>query len=229
LSEANRRKNDYLAMLGHELRNPLAAIRHAVELLERSHGHDPRLRQACGVLERQSLHMSRLIDGLLEVSRIVRGKVRLERETVDVRELVGALLQDRQAEITASGLTLEVERCPQPLWICGDKVRIAQVFDNLVGNAIKFTSPPGTIGVDLYREGEHALVRVRDTGVGIRPDMLDRIFESFHQEPQDSARSSGGLGLGLALAKELVALHGGTIEARSEGLGRGARFEVRKG
>lgn len=226
LSEANRRKDDYLAMLGHELRNPLAAIRSAAELVRLTEIDDPRLRRARGVLERQSSHMARLIDGLLEVSRIARGKVHLHLSPLDLRELLEAVVQDRAAEITAPGLELETRLGEVPLWVSGDELRLVQVFDNILGNAMKFTAPPGTIAVSLSREGDRAVVSIRDTGIGIRPEMLARIFEAFQQETQDSARSAGGLGLGLALAKGLVELHHGSIHAASEGVGQGAEIVV---
>ena len=226
LSEANRRKDEYLAMLGHELRNPLAAIRSATELMKHAQTEAPRLRHAYGVLERQSSHMSRLIDGLLDVSRLARGKVHLELATLDVREVIDAVLQDREADIAARGLRLERHVPSEPLWIMGDQIRLAQVFDNLLGNAIKFTDPPGCITAALERHEEHAVIRIRDTGNGIRTEMLARIFEPFQQETQDVARSTGGLGLGLALAKGLIDLHRGTIDARSAGPGTGAELEV---
>jgi two-component system CheB/CheR fusion protein len=227
LSQANRRKDEYLAMLGHELRNPLAAIRSATELMKLTNPDDPRLQRAYGVLERQASQMSRLIDGLLDVSRIVQGKVELEREPVDVREVLATVIQDRAAEAEARRLDLRSDLPPAPVWIAGDRLRLAQVFDNLVGNACKFTTAPGTITVTLAAEDEHAVVRVQDTGVGIRPEALAHIFEPFFQESQDMARSGGGLGLGLSLARGLIELHDGTIEARSAGPGRGAELVVR--
>jgi signal transduction histidine kinase/ActR/RegA family two-component response regulator len=227
LREADRRKDEFLAMLGHELRNPLAAIRNATELLERSAPADSRLLRVHGVLERQSTQMARLIDGLLEISRIARGKIRLERAAIDVRDVLRGVLEDRAAQIEASGLSLRVSPSDEPLWIWADRVRLAQVFDNLLGNAMKFTPAPGSIELALGRDAAHALIRVRDTGVGIRPEMLTRLFQPFQQEAQDIAREAGGLGLGLALARGLVELHGGSIDAISDGPGMGAQFSVR--
>lgn len=226
LSEANQRKDDFLAMLGHELRNPLAAISNATALLKLLAPDNARVQQAQAVLERQSAHMTGLIDGLLEVSRIARGKIRLERETVDLREILQALIRDRSAELEAHGLELHEDLPPEPLWVHGDRIRLAQVFDNLLGNAIKFTTGPGRISVTAGQQSGEAVIRVRDTGVGIAPQMLERVFEPFLQEVQEIDRG-GGLGLGLALAKALVELHGGAIQAHSAGRGAGAEFEVR--
>jgi signal transduction histidine kinase/ActR/RegA family two-component response regulator len=227
LRESNDRKDEFLAMLGHELRNPLAAIRNATELMKLAVPADERLRRAHRVLERQSAPMTGLIDGLLEVSRIARGKIRLEREALDARKVIEAILQDHAAQIAARRLALDVELPRRPLWVWADRVRLAQIFDNLIGNAIKFTDAADTIRVTLDEDDGCAVVRVRDTGVGIRAEMLPRLFDPFQQETQDIARAAGGLGLGLALAKGLVELHDGTICAYSGGPGTGAEFAVR--
>ena len=227
LREAERQTSEFLAMLGHELRNPLAAVRSAAELVNLAEPHDHRLHRAWVVLERQSTHMTRLIDSLLEVSRIARGKVKLDRSTVDLAKVLADVLQDRGAQLAASGLQLETKLPDQPLWVNGDDVRLAQVFDNLLGNALKFTAPPGLITVQLEQAGGVALARLRDSGVGLRLEALASIFEPFHQETQDLSRSAGGLGVGLALVKGLVGLHGGSVEAHSAGPGCGAEFIVR--
>lgn len=227
LRESDRRKDEYLAMLGHELRNPLAAVQNAAELIKLIAREEPRLERPSAVLERQAAHMARLIDGLLEVSRIVQGKIRLERDTVDVARILERVLEDRGAERLSRNLRLECDLPKAPLWVCGDPVRLAQVFDNLVGNALKFTPAPGRVRATLREEAGQAVLRVQDDGVGIAPQRLGRIFEPFHQEEQDVARGSGGLGLGLALARGLVELHGGSIEAHSFGPGSGAEFTVR--
>lgn len=227
LGEENRNKDEYLAMLGHELRNPLAAIRSATELLKVSAVNDLSLARAHSVLERQSGHMSRIIDGLLEVSRIVRGKVSLELETLDVREVLEGLLQDKADLVAKRGLTLETRFSDEQLWVRADEVRLVQVFDNLLSNAMKFTPAPGSITVSAEANEHSVVVRIRDTGVGMRSETLSRIFQAFHQETQDAARSVGGLGLGLALAKGLIELHQGAIQAWSDGPGTGAVFEVR--
>lgn len=226
LLESDRRKDEYLAMLGHELRNPLAAIQNATELVKLTRTGDPRLDRATAVLERQSTHMARLIEGLLEVSRIARGKIRLERHVLDVREVVTSVAEDRGPELAAHRLELRQEVPSEPLWVDADRVRLAQILDNVVGNAIKFTAPPGRITIELATTVDDVTIRVRDTGIGIAPDMLARVFEPFHQEDQDMARGGGGLGLGLALAKGLVELHGGTIAATSRGRGTGTEIVI---
>lgn len=225
IRESGRRKDEFLAMLGHELRNPLAAIRNAAELLKLTAGDDRRERRTQRVLERQSWHMTRLIDGLLEVSRIARGKVELDCEPVDVRSIVECVVQDRVSELQSRGLELNVDLPAEPVWVWGDRVRLAQVLDNLLGNAAKFTEE-GSVTVTLRPENGSAVLAVRDTGVGIRAEMLEQLFDPFQQERQDMARTGGGLGLGLAVAKGLVELHGGSIRARSAGAGAGSEFEV---
>lgn len=227
LRESDRRKDDYLAMLGHELRNPLGAIHGAAELLRSSELEDERLRRAVGVLRRQSDHMAHIVDGLLDVSRIIHGKVHLSREPVDIRRIVEEVLDLRTAHSDTLAFEIKSDFAPEPLWVLGDQVRLAQVFDNLVGNAIKFTQAPGTISVHVRREDASAVVRVRDTGIGIRPEILSGIFEAFQQENQDMARDNGGLGIGLSLVKGLVDLHEGVVEAYSAGPGTGAEFVVR--
>jgi two-component system CheB/CheR fusion protein len=227
LRESDRRKDEFLAMLGHELRNPLAAIRSATELLELYVSDDPRLHRVRDVLDRQSNHMVRLIDGLLEVSRIARGKVHLECKTLDLRDVLADVLHGRSEQLAGSGLTVHQQLPDQPLWVWGDEVRLAQIFDNLLGNAIKFTTAPGTISLVARRCDEWLVVSLKDSGVGIRPEMLESIFEPFKQDTQAIARATGGLGIGLALVRGLVELHHGTVVARSEGPGRGAEFEVR--
>jgi PAS domain S-box-containing protein len=227
LREAERQTSEFLAMLGHELRNPLAAVRSAAELVSLAEPEDPRLQRAWVVLERQSTHMTRLIDSLLEVSRIARGKITLDRRTVDLRRVLEGVLQDRSAQLAGSGLELEKSLPRAPVWVSGDDVRLAQIFDNLLGNAIKFTPPPGRVSIALGTEHGHAVAHVRDTGAGIRPEMLGSIFEPFQQDTQDISRSAGGLGLGLALVKGLVELHDGSVEAHSSGPGSGAELTVR--
>ncbi len=227
LRESDRRKDEYLAMLGHELRNPLAAIQSATEVLRLASTQDPRVLRAAAVLGRQSEHMVRLVDGLLEVSRIARGKIELHRLNLELGSICQHVLGDRGSLLAAQGLELTLEIPTSPVWVYADHVRLAQILDNLLGNAVKFTPPPGHVSVTLRTEGDFAILTVRDSGVGIRGDVLERIFDPFHQETQDVARNGGGLGLGLAMSRGLAELHGGTIEARSEGLGAGSEFVVR--
>ena len=227
LEEQNRHKDEFIAMLGHELRNPLAAIRNATDVLRLIPSEDRRARRAHNALHRQSRHMSRLIDGLLEISRIARGKVTIAAETVDLKEILETVLEDRETEIKQRGLTLIQHLPDAPVWLSADPSRMAQVFDNLLGNSIKFTPSSGTITTSLELDGSHCVVKIIDTGRGMRPEVLSRVFEAFHQDEQDESQASGGLGLGLALAKGLLDLHHGTIRAYSAGPGRGSELVVR--
>lgn len=227
LRESDQRKDDYLAMLGHELRNPLAAVRNATEVVKHLTTEATPVSRAVQVLERQTEHMGRLIDGLLEVSRLARGKVHLEQVTLDLRRVIEGVLEDIRARVRAKKLHLEEQLPPDPVWVYGDFVRLTQVIDNLASNALKFTEAPGSLAIRLVRLEEEAEIRVSDTGIGLRPETLADIFEPFHQESQDIARGLGGLGLGLAVAKGMVTLHGGTIEAHSAGADQGSTFVVR--
>jgi PAS domain S-box-containing protein len=228
LREADRRKNDYLAMLGHELRNPLAAIQSATEVVRSATGNEPRLDRAAGVLARQSEHMARLIDGLLEVSRIASGKIELIRASLDLAEICREVLEDRSALVSARGLTLETNLPEQPLWVLADRVRLAQVLDNLLANAVKFTPDGGHVVLRARAlEGAPARVAlaVEDTGIGIPEDELPRIFEPFRQVDGTTERRYGGAGLGLALVQRLTHLLGGSIAVRSAP-GEGSAFTV---
>ena len=232
LEEQAKRKDEYIAMLGHELRNPLAAIQNATDLMGISMDGEPRLVRAHGVLQRQTTHMTRLVDGLLEIARIERGKVDLQRSTLDLTDVVRAVVQDHEPQITKLGLQLHCELPNETLWVRGDRTRVEQIIANILTNAVKFTDSPGEIAVLLRIEtaGElnsSALISVRDTGIGIPTERLGRIFEAFHQEEQSLSRSAGGLGLGLALAKELVQLHDGDIRALSAGEGCGTEIQIR--
>jgi CheY-like chemotaxis protein/two-component sensor histidine kinase len=222
---ASRAKDEFLAMLGHELRNPLAPILTALELMRLRCAEATSAERA--VIERQVRHMVRLVDDLLDVSRITRGKVELKRqplETADVVakavELVSPLLEQR-----AHHLSLLVPRAG--LVVDGDPARLAQVFSNLLSNAAKYTERGGRIVVAAAREGSEVVVRVRDDGDGIAPELLPRVFELFTQGARPLDRAAGGLGLGLTVVRSLVALHGGTVTARSDGVGRGSEIEVR--
>ncbi len=224
LAEADRRKDDFLALLGHELRNPLAPIRNAVTLLSMRPGDQAVVAQARAMIDRQATQMTRLVDELLDASRIARGKVQLRRERLDLAALVRAVADDHRAEVEASGLTLAVEVPGAPLFVHGDGARLAQVVGNLLHNASKFTDPGGRVTVRLAAEGGQADLRVEDTGVGIAPEALPKLFEVFSQVDATLARSKGGLGLGLSVVKGLVELHGGRVRAASDGPGLGAAF-----
>ncbi|WP_438028710.1 PAS domain S-box protein [Sorangium sp. So ce233] len=225
LQEADRRKDDFLAMLAHELRNPLGPIRNAVEVLQRVAGQQPSLVRACGVIDRQVLHMARLVDDLLDVSRVVRGRVQLRKERCELSQLLRQTAEDYRSTLEASGLRLKLELPPEPLWVHGDPTRLSQVLSNVLHNAGKFTDPGGRVTVTLSATSEgSAVVRVRDTGIGMDPAMLARVFEPFSQAERSLERSRGGLGLGLALVKGIVALHGGTVSAESQGIGHGTEM-----
>lgn len=229
LREADRRKDEFLATLGHELRNPLASIVNAAEAIAPGRNGRPDCDGAemVEIVERQARHMSRLIDDLLDVARIARGKVLLRAERIDLAELVRQTAEDHRREIEEAGLSLAVEVFNRPLWVEGDRTRLAQVLGNLLHNAVKFTDLGGKIIVAVAQEEGGATVRVRDTGLGMAPEMLTRVFVPFSQADASLGRSRGGLGLGLALVKGLVDLHGGAVSARSEGLGLGAEFVIR--
>jgi PAS domain S-box-containing protein len=227
LRDASEQKDQFLAVLGHELRNPLAAIRGAAELLKLTHGGDPRLQRTQSILDRQTAHMAKLLDGLLDVSRIIRGKISLEAELVDLCVVLRDLVQDHAEQVERRGLAMQLDLPPEPLWILGDRVRLGQIFGNLLANALQFTQAPGTISLTSQTDEDQAVIVVRDTGTGIAPEFLPLMFEPFRQGSQPIDRGSGGLGLGLALVKGLVELHGGQVHAWSDGPGRGAVFTVR--
>jgi len=228
LREADRRKDEFLATLSHELRNPLAPIRNAVELMRRA-GHDPHIAErALAIMERQLHQLVRLTDDLLDVSRITRDTIELRRDRIDLRAVLRSALETIEPLSHAAGHDLTVDLPHTALWVYADFTRLAQAFVNLLNNAVKYTDRGGRISVDVSIEaGLVAVVSLRDTGIGIDPALLPRIFDMFVQIDPGSTRARGGLGIGLALTKRLVELHEGSIEARSEGTGRGTTFIVR--
>ncbi|HEX5270797.1 MAG TPA: PAS domain S-box protein, partial [Gemmataceae bacterium] len=227
LKEADRRKDEFLAMLGHELRNPLAPIRNGLVVLRQRAGDDPATARLLGMMERQVAHAVRLIDDLLDVSRVTRGRIELRRERVALADVVARALEETRAALDERRHRLEVRVAPEPLALDADPVRLQQIVTNLLSNAAKYTPPGGRILLSAGREGGQAVLRVRDDGIGIRPEMLGRIFELFTQADRVEGRVSEGLGLGLPLVKSLAELHGGSVEAHSEGPGRGSEFVVR--
>lgn len=222
--EANRAKDEFLAMLGHELRNPLAPIVTAIEIMK-LRGDDAPFRKERAVIERQVRHVVRLVDDLLDVSRMIEGKVALVRKPVEIGECVAAAVELSRPLLDRQGQVLSVD-VPTGLVVDGDAVRLAQVFANLLDNAAKYTPRGGHVTVRAERVGAVVRVAVSDDGMGIRPQILPTIFDRFVQERQALDRAAGGLGLGLAIVRSLVSLHGGTVEARSEGPDRGATFVV---
>jgi signal transduction histidine kinase/DNA-binding response OmpR family regulator len=228
VKEHDRRKDDFLAMLGHELRNPLAPIRNAVEILKLTEPVNAISEQARDMIERQVAHMARLIDDLLDVSRIARGKIQLRKDVCDLALIVRETAQDHRLAMEANNLRLEVIVPDKPFWVLSDSTRISQIVGNLLQNAHKFTDAGGTITVELQRQadGEAAVLIVRDTGIGMDEVTLAGIFVAFSQADRSLDRSRGGLGLGLALVKGLVELHGGSVQATSLGPGQGSEFVV---
>jgi signal transduction histidine kinase/ActR/RegA family two-component response regulator/HAMP domain-containing protein len=222
---ANRTKDEFLAMLGHELRNPLAPIVTALQLMERR--GDPRTAFERRIIERQVAHMTRLVDDLLDVSRITQGKIELRRERLDLRTAVARAVELSQPLLGERAQPLQLDLPEQPVMVSGDPVRLSQVFGNLLMNAAKFTPPDGRIELRLRAADGWAEARLADTGAGMTGDLVPRVFDAFVQGPQQLHRGPGGLGLGLAIVKTLVELHGGTVTAGSPGPGQGSTFVVR--
>jgi PAS domain S-box-containing protein len=227
LREANRRKSEFLAVLSHELRNPLAPIGNALHLLRHAPSDPDRASRAMAVIERQTGQLTRLVEDLLDVTRISQGKIQLRRERVELTDLVRHALEDHRTEFETRGVALDVTIDAGPLWIDADAARVTQAVGNLLQNAAKFTKAGGHVAVSVERaERARATIRVRDDGIGIRPDVLPRIFDPFTQADDSLDRSAGGLGLGLALVRSLIEMHGGRVDATSPGLGLGAEFTV---
>jgi PAS domain S-box-containing protein len=227
LKESDQRKDEFLAMLAHELRNPLAPIRNGVQIFRALAPPVPELQSAIEMIDRQVHQMTRLVDDLLDVSRITRGKIELRRERVELATIVNGAVEASRPLIDQRGHELTVAIPPQPIHLDADLTRLSQVLMNLIHNAAKFIDRAGRIWVTAEREDDCVLIRVKDTGIGIPAEMLPRIFDMFTQVDRSLERSEGGLGLGLTLVHRLVELHGGTVEARSEGLGKGSEFIVR--
>jgi PAS domain S-box-containing protein len=227
LREADRRKDEFLATLAHELRNPLAPIRNGLQIL-RVAGADPgALAQVQEMLERQTNHLVRLVDDLMEVARVTRGRIELRREPVDLGSMLRSAVETSKPLIETGRHELTLSVPEEPVTLMADPVRLAQIVANLLNNAAKYTEDGGRIYLSAHRDGNHAVVSVRDTGIGIPVDVLPRVFDLFAQADRTYHRAQGGLGIGLTLVRNLVELHGGTVTARSEGEGRGSEFVVR--
>jgi PAS domain S-box-containing protein len=227
LSEADRRKNEFLAMLAHELRNPLAPISNAAQALRLASSDRAAVESASKMLERQVGQMSRLVDDLLDMSRITRGKIELRREQVELAPIVEQAVEAVRAHYQSMSHELTVVLPSPPMRVNADPARLTQVIGNLLNNACKFTDKGGRIALTVERDGDQARIRVRDNGVGVAADQLPHLFEMFVQADTSLERSRDGLGIGLTLVKTLVEMHGGSVDARSDGLGRGSEFEVR--
>ncbi len=224
---ANRAKDDFLAMLAHELRNPLGAIVNAVSILDRTGNEGPTSAQARTVARRQTTHLARLLDDLLDVARIGRGQMELRSESVDLRDVARLAVEAQLHRIEDKRHDLTVSLAEEPVVVCGDAARLQQVVENLLNNASKYTPPGGAVWLTVCRRDREAIVSVRDNGPGIEPERLDSIFDPFAPMNTAVARTQGGLGIGLTLVKRLVRLHQGTVRACSEGRGEGAEFTVR--
>ena len=227
LRDADRRKDEFLATLAHELRNPLAPIRNALHIMQLSEDDSAAVDQARTMMERQLKQMVRLIDDLLDVSRITRGKLDLRKERVELATVIGNAVDTTRPLIEAAGHSLTVSLPPQPVYLDADPMRLAQVFANLLNNAAKYTDRGGRLWLTAAPDGNDIVIAVRDTGIGIPADSLTAVFEMFAQVDRSLEKSQGGLGIGLTLVKRLVELHGGTVEARSDGPGKGSEFIAR--
>ncbi|HZI89042.1 MAG TPA: ATP-binding protein [Candidatus Polarisedimenticolia bacterium] len=227
LHEADRRKDEFLATLAHELRNPLAPLRNALEVMRRASEQGQSTDPPRAIMERQLTNMVRLVDDLMDLSRITRGRIELRLERIDLATALNDAVETCRPQIAERHHRLSVELPREPLYVDGDRVRLAQVFTNLISNATKYSPPGGDIRVCAVREGGKATVRVRDSGIGIPPEILPQIFDMFSQAVRSQELTAGGLGIGLSLVRGLVEQHSGVVEARSDGLGKGSEFVVR--
>jgi PAS domain S-box-containing protein len=227
LMEVSRRKDDFLAMLGHELRNPLGPIRNGLHILKQPGASEVGVEKIRDIMERQVLHLSRLVDDLLDVSRFTRGKIVLRKEILDLGSVVRAAVEATRPLLEQSRHELSLHVPGEPIHVDADPTRLEQIITNLLINAIKFTDPGGKIWLSVDQEADHAEVRVRDNGIGISAEMLPQLFDIFEQAGNRPDRPRGGLGIGLMLARRLAELHGGTVQASSEGLGKGSEFVLR--
>lgn len=223
---ADQRKDEFLATLGHELRNPLAPLLTGLELLKATRIQDARVIQTAGIMERQVKHLVRLVDDLLEVSRITRGLIDIQREPLDLSAILQSAIDTARPLVETAHHELRLHVPDLPVPVAGDAVRLTQVFSNLIANAAKYTNPGGRIVVTLERDGFRARVSVRDNGIGIPGDQLSSIFDMFTQVDRSNRRAQGGLGIGLTLVRSLIDLHGGSVEAKSAGPGQGSEFVV---
>jgi signal transduction histidine kinase len=227
LHQTSRKKDEFLATLAHELRNPLAPIRNAAQYLRLKGSMEPDLQNARDIIDRQVRHLARLVDDLLDVSRIARDKIILQKERLALGVVLTSAIESSRPLIESAGHELIVCLPPEPVYVEGDLTRLAQVFGNLLVNAAKYTDRGGRIWLTADRQGSDVVISVKDTGIGIPADHLPHLFEMFRQAAPTLERSQGGLGIGLALVKGLVELHGGSIEAQSDGPGKGSEFLVR--
>ena len=226
LREADRRKDEFLATLSHELRNPLAPLRHGLDILHRAPNGD-RADEIRQMMDRQLAHLVRLIDDLLDVSRISQGKIELRKARIQVADIIGSATEISRPIIDASGHALRIDLPKDPVWLEADHTRLSQVVGNLLNNAAKYTPEGGVIRLSARADGEDVVISVADNGIGIPREMLSEVFQLFAQVDHHLDRARGGLGIGLALVRQLVVLHGGTVEANSAGIDRGSTFTIR--
>jgi signal transduction histidine kinase/ActR/RegA family two-component response regulator len=227
LREADRQKDEFIAMLAHELRNPLAPIRNAGELLARMFSGDPRALEVVDIVRRQAAHLSRLVDDLLDVSRITRRRIELKHETIDLVEVIAQAVETVEPLVRSRRHNLRTLTASRHSFVSGDFARLVQCLVNLLTNAAKFTDVGGDILVELRQEDGHAIVDVRDSGVGISATLLPKVFDLFVQNDQTLDRAQGGLGIGLSVVQKLIEMHGGQVNVRSDGPGRGSTFSIR--
>ena len=224
---ANRRKDEFLAMLGHELRNPLASIQNGLHLLSHQTNNTPAPQKIQAMIERQVRRMAQLLDDLLDVSRITIGHLHLQRERIDLRDVVSCAIETLESDIKQHNHRLTTALPDAPVWLQADPGRLEQVFVNLLANASKYTDPGGELAVWMHLRDGQAIVRVRDSGIGIAPEALPHLFDLFRQADAAAPRSQSGLGVGLALVRNIVESHGGRVTGASGGLGQGSEFTVR--
>jgi len=227
LARMNLAKDEFLAMLAHELRNPLAPILTSIQALRLRRPGETDPKRTLDMIERQARHMARMVDDLLDVSRITRGKIQLQKQRVNLVKIVEQVVESSRPALDANKQALTLALGAEPIWLEADPARLEQIIANLIGNAIKYTRQGGHLWLRARPGGEQVEFSVRDNGVGIPPEKIDQVFELFNQIDNTLDRSQGGLGIGLTLVQRLVKLHGGSVEARSEGLGRGSEFIVR--
>ncbi len=227
LAEANRSREEFMALLSHELRSPLSPIRNALDILRQMKTNDPIIEQAGNIIDRQVGVMVRLVDDLLDISRITKGKLRLTKEQVELRVVVNHAAETARPFMEARKHDFSLSLPPEPIWVEADSARMEQVVVNLLNNAAKYSETGGLIRMTIEKEGAEAVIRVRDNGVGIAPELLPQVFELFAQVDGSLGRSYGGLGIGLALARNLVEMHEGRLQASSGGLGKGCEFTIK--
>ncbi|HET9395523.1 MAG TPA: HAMP domain-containing sensor histidine kinase, partial [Nitrospiraceae bacterium] len=227
LERMDRLKDHFLATIAHEIRNPLSAVTNVADVLKRRAATYPQISEACKILDRQTAHAVRLVDDLMDISRVRSGKIHLRKEPLQIGEVIAVAADSVRPGAVAAGQTLEIAQAESPLIVYGDFARLTQVFSNLLGNAVRYTPRGGSIRVYYRREGAHAVIVVSDTGIGIPKHMLGRIFDMFEQADTAVEHSQSGLGIGLALVRKLLALHDGEVIADSPGINRGSQFTVR--